>query len=555
MKYGKLNHKPSFIGRSALLALLVLFVILSIRPAGAQTWSALGTGVDGYIYATTIYNGQLIAAGEFSTAGSVPASNIARWNGTSWDSLGPGLNGRVDALAVFEGELIAGGQFSKAGSLDVFYIAAWNGTAWSAHMGAMNGAVKALLPFGANLVAGGSFHMAGGVDANHIAGYNSSAGWFVFGSGIAGANDDVLALAEDGSSLYAGGAFTLVDDNNVNHIARWTGTAWSAMGTGVGGVVYSMVVFNSEIVAGGLFTTAGGNPAANIARWNGTAWLSLDNGTGGFYPYVLALRSYHNALYAGGLFTTASGLTVNGVAKWNGSAWSAMAGGVWNPGPLVDGSYTLAQFNSNLVAGGTFFNAGPLSNVGNIAAWNEPAVRDTLDIGNDTVKQGEHPCYNATHIIRVAGGTQHFIVGSGGVATLIAGEAIHFLEGTKVLAGGHLTGMITTNGQYCNTTPSMALMSLPGEDKPATREAQVGIRIYPNPAGDHITLDLGTAAPEMVPATIRITDAAGAGLITVQACREKNCRISLEGLPAGFYLLQVVAGNTSHTLKFVRLAH
>jgi len=88
---------------------------------GTGQWSPLGTGVaNGYfttVHAlTTLPNGDLIAAGDFTTAGGVPANNIARWNGSAWSRLGTGIDSFVYALATLpNGDLIAGGSFSTAG--------------------------------------------------------------------------------------------------------------------------------------------------------------------------------------------------------------------------------------------------------------------------------------------------------------------------------------------------------------------------------------------------------------------------------------------------------
>ena len=88
-----------------------------------------------WVHALTVYNGELIAGGEFTNAGGVPANYIAKWNGISWSPLGSGTNAEVDALTVFNGELIAGGRFTNAGGVDVNFIAKWNGTSWDDELG------------------------------------------------------------------------------------------------------------------------------------------------------------------------------------------------------------------------------------------------------------------------------------------------------------------------------------------------------------------------------------------------------------------------------------
>src|SRR5579863_8442604 len=109
------------------------------RNVNAQTWSTLGSGTDGVLYALTIYNGNLYAGGNFTMAGGNSASNIAEWNGTNWSALGAGVNSYVQALAVYNGNLVAGGNFTTAGRDSAYYIAMWDGTNWSTLGGGMNG--------------------------------------------------------------------------------------------------------------------------------------------------------------------------------------------------------------------------------------------------------------------------------------------------------------------------------------------------------------------------------------------------------------------------------
>jgi hypothetical protein len=96
----------------------------------AAAWQALDTGMSPdlffAVYALTVHDGELIAGGRFIVAGGVLANGIARWNGAAWQALGAGVSGyfshssdptTVRALAVFNGELIAGGNFLYAGQV------------------------------------------------------------------------------------------------------------------------------------------------------------------------------------------------------------------------------------------------------------------------------------------------------------------------------------------------------------------------------------------------------------------------------------------------------
>jgi hypothetical protein len=107
------------------------------------------------------------AAGEFTRAGGIAATNIAKWNGSGWSALGSGIGGSVFALAVSGSDLYAGGIFTTAGGIAAPNIATWNGSGWSALGSGMDGEVLALAVSGSDLYAGGDFTAAGGkVSAN-----------------------------------------------------------------------------------------------------------------------------------------------------------------------------------------------------------------------------------------------------------------------------------------------------------------------------------------------------------------------------------------------------
>lgn len=62
-------------------------------------------------------NGDVLAAGEFSEIGGVPANNIALWSTAppGWSPLGDGLDAAVSAVTVLDnGDIVAAG-FTTAG--------------------------------------------------------------------------------------------------------------------------------------------------------------------------------------------------------------------------------------------------------------------------------------------------------------------------------------------------------------------------------------------------------------------------------------------------------
>ncbi len=309
-------------------------------------WSALGSGLSGFVYSLAVSGTSLYAGGDFSTADVNPANNIARWNGSAWSALGSGMDDAVFALAVSGSDLYAGGWFQKAGGTEAINIAKWNGNAWSALGAGLNSTVSALAMSDSGLYAGGGFTMSGETEMGGIARWNGNV-WSAVGEGLVGS---VSALAAAGMDVYAGGSFVAAGSIPVNYIARWNGSAWSGMGEGMNGFVHALAVVGSDVYAGGSYSTAGEVAANGIARWDGSTWSALGSGVDDGFVSALAVSG--TDLYVGGSFTTAGGNPANSIAKWDGGAWSALGSGT---GASI---YALAVFGTDLYAGGDFISIG-----------------------------------------------------------------------------------------------------------------------------------------------------------------------------------------------------
>lgn len=168
-------------------------------------------------------------------------------------------------------------------------------------------------------------------------------------------------------ALFAAGDFTLAGGMAANRIARWDGSTWDPLGDGMNASVRALAVYNGELIAAGSFTTAGGVPANRIARWNGSSWQPLGTGmTGGT---VDALLVYYNSitevneLIAGGSFSNAGGTTGTGrIARWNGTMWQGLGSSGFSL--QVD---SLGTYNGDLVA---TEHAVDLTLVRSIRRWN-----------------------------------------------------------------------------------------------------------------------------------------------------------------------------------------
>ena len=262
--------------------------------------------------------------------------------------------------------------------------------AWSEAGGGVAGRVTTLLsvadgqgalaePGAEALFVGGLFTHAGGSARSNIARWNGSA-WAALGAGV-GAEVQSMAVFDDGlgggPALYVGGEFTIVSGQSISYIARWDGAAWSPVGMGINDHVLALVVHDDglgagpALYAGGFFPNAGDGFFTNrIAKWDGEQWSALGQGMNSF---VRALAVYDDGqgagarLIAAGQFTTAGGQPASRIASWDGSDWSPLGDGVNNV------IYALAVFDSGagpeLYAGGSFTSAGGQP-AQRIARWN-----------------------------------------------------------------------------------------------------------------------------------------------------------------------------------------
>ncbi len=256
-------------------------------------WEPMGAGFNGEVHAVERFNGATYAGGLFTASGATVVSRIARWTGSAWEPVGSGpgngLNGpvyalRTGAVAPNAIELLAGGDFTSAGGTTANRIARWvvnpivpGSGAWSAMGQGFNGAVLAIERHGNSIYAAGNFTMSGATPVNRVARWNGSA-WVDVGGGF---NAYVRTLLSSGGFLYAGGGFASAGGGTAaaQRIARWDGVAWSQVLHGAtGGAVWALHPFQTEIHAGGEFSSIGNLPGSVAwARYNptGTPWIAL----------------------------------------------------------------------------------------------------------------------------------------------------------------------------------------------------------------------------------------------------------------------------------------
>jgi hypothetical protein len=425
-------------GLFGIIADSVVNKIATLNPETGR-WEDLAGGIDfisvdkktgeilhgGLVRSLAVYQDDLIVGGAISDAGDVPANNIARWDGTSWSPLGSGLNGFVDAMTVYNGELIAAGSFTETGSgTTVNRIARWNGTSWLplGSPAGLNGAVNEVIVYDGELIAVGDFSTAGAVPANRIARWDGSQWLALEPIGLSATG---LGLAVLGGDLYVSGNFTLAGGVPQSRgVARWDGANWHPVGGGALFAVRTLGVYQGEIIAGGAFNAVlGGQTVRGLARLDTASqtWVAMEGGfegsinssgaasgfvvhndelivvgdfqrvgsriARGIARWVEATQTwdrfgpgfnmnpwrfttYRGDLIAGGSFYSAGDVEARGVARWDGKAWHPLGSGVGNTaGNLVGSINALKVYDDELIVAGEFSNSGGVP-TSHIARWN-----------------------------------------------------------------------------------------------------------------------------------------------------------------------------------------
>jgi hypothetical protein len=144
-------------------------------------WSGLGGGVQGcagtspafpcsaYVYTTAALDADIYVGGAFSSAGGIPANNIAKWDGDKWTPLGVGANGPVRKIAINRNIIYVGGEFTSIGGVEANGIARFEGDKWSALGSGVAGYVDAIAFKDNEVYLGGVFGKAGGKTAHNFA--------------------------------------------------------------------------------------------------------------------------------------------------------------------------------------------------------------------------------------------------------------------------------------------------------------------------------------------------------------------------------------------------
>lgn len=270
-------------------------------------WVALDNGVNGTVYALLLHNNKLYVGGEFTTAGSVAAKNVAVYDIAQgqWQAIGS-LDSTVRAFAVYNNEIYAGGNFTG-------FVSKWNGNAWQdVTQGFLYGeGARTLEVWNNELVIGGNFELATGALRRHVATYNGTYMGMLGMGTLTPVND---------FEFFDGKLFAACDSAAVCALATFDGTDWNVhlkdtvlLGLYFTGErVTSLAVEDTTLFVGGHFDCEVGG---GISTLGNNLMAYQPNGYYGVYTYIdsgiNAVCKTRDNIFYGGHFTTnlAGGIT------------------------------------------------------------------------------------------------------------------------------------------------------------------------------------------------------------------------------------------------------
>lgn len=308
-----------------------------------------GLGMDSYVFENNI-----IVGGSFDYAGSVPANNIALWNGSNWEALGEGLEGSIRSMVTFEGQLHAANLQGSVGSPGG-QVSRWNSSTeqWEPLGDPLVGVSETGDPlsigiwrlevYNDSLYAAGQFNKEAGSHADLIAKWNpGTETWEEVGEGFQGGLVRARGLTVYNGELYAGGNFSSSGDIEINNVARWDEVTrtWQPVGDGFDLNVRVLTLLDGELHAAGGF---------GISRWDESCqtWVPRNQGLDES-AVVSSLDEYNGEFFAG------AGAQNTHLYHWDNELkeWSSLASGT------NDIVYRMAGLNGKLHIPGWFTEAG-----------------------------------------------------------------------------------------------------------------------------------------------------------------------------------------------------
>lgn len=323
-----------------LLAAAVL--LLSITPArSAGTWGPLGSGLAGtQVDYLQVWNGKLIAAGRITTAGGLPAHNIAAWDGSQWSALGEGWDS-IRGITTHNGMLAVAGVRPDSSEGEV---ALWDGVEWTT---AAKSNKNLLASYLGQLYQADQWRDALGYHHASVKRYDGlfwvTVREWVLSPGY-GASINVLTVIDD--SLF-------VDVGPYGWIYSYDGSTWTPKGTTGREFGKALTKANGTLYSLGRWNIG----ETGVSFWDGALWTDIlfqDYFTDDLFAGAdKGLIAFEGKATLGSAFYDGVNLFYR-VVQWDGLNWTTLGGEMNN---LVR---VLTIYNGKLMAAGEFTEADSL---------------------------------------------------------------------------------------------------------------------------------------------------------------------------------------------------
>jgi hypothetical protein len=146
------------------------------------------------------------------------------------------------------------------------------------------------------------------------------------------------------------------------NVRYYDATGWHFLPYFINGasVALSMELFNDQLYVCG--DVMSGDPAVSELNDSTTSNVGSFSSSIG-WAGCKTLKSHDSLLYCGGHFDYVGAIAASNIAVWNGLTWDSVGRGLNND------VYYLADFNGDLIAGGSFTASGSDSTVRYVAKW------------------------------------------------------------------------------------------------------------------------------------------------------------------------------------------
>jgi trimeric autotransporter adhesin len=232
-------------------------------------------------------DGSLVVGGDFTVAGEINVSHVARWNPVTrdWSAMGEGLPDPVHELVSIPGGILYAMTIRKpapASNISISKLYRWTTAGWEIMSGPFSGdaasqnRVDAMIWDGQQgFYLGGRFTAAGGLAVNGVIHWDGKAwkaleGHFPLYGFFA---VRTLVRGPDGR-LYAGGVLQTGPDEQTDRVFAWDGQTWTTLGAVLPGPVESLALSTGgQLVAVVAYTNLPGN-SGQYRGWNSLGFNS-----------------------------------------------------------------------------------------------------------------------------------------------------------------------------------------------------------------------------------------------------------------------------------------